>query len=96
MGLGGSTIESVGHGAVLVTGAVWIDTPQIIGARADYPSRQIIRALVEHELGHVVGLNHVTDATHIMYPTDLGRTGYGTGDLRGLAAMGSGACHPEI
>jgi hypothetical protein len=51
---------------------------------------------VEHELGHVVGLNHVTDATHIMYPTDLGRTGYGTGDLRGLAAMGSGACHPEI
>ncbi|MDP9497989.1 MAG: M10 family metallopeptidase domain-containing protein [Actinomycetota bacterium] len=44
-----------------------------------------------HELGHLVGLAHVEDPGQLMHPQ--GRiAAYGAGDLRGLAAAGSGPC----
>lgn len=43
------------------------------------------RALVLHELGHAVGLGHVTDSEQLMYPIVRdGRDGFGPGDLEGL------------
>ena len=46
--------------------------------------------LVEHELGHAVGLNHVGTTSQIMYPVISSRTGngYRSGDLAGLARVG--------
>jgi hypothetical protein len=46
-----------------------------------------------HELGHLVGLNHVDDPTQMMNPSipDIPAR-YGAGDLAGLARLGSGAC----
>ncbi len=45
-----------------------------------------------HELGHVVGLNHVHDRRELMNGANLGRTVFGPGDRRGLALLGQGPC----
>lgn len=59
--------------------------------------RQVVRAIVLHELGHLVGLGHVTDATQLMYPEGQpGVTDFGAGDLAGLAALGRGTCRPDL
>jgi predicted Zn-dependent protease len=56
-----------------------------------------VQAIIEHELGHVVGLDHVADPTQLMNPElEPGVTGFGDGDRRGLALLGEGACFPEI
>lgn len=51
------------------------------------------RAVLLHELGHLVGLAHVQDAFQVMYDTNsysLAR--YHAGDLRGLEVLGGGGC----
>jgi hypothetical protein len=49
-----------------------------------------------HELGHAVGLDHVTDRRQVMYPVMLARAAqYAAGDLRGLNAVGAAqGCFP--
>lgn len=46
--------------------------------------------LVLHELGHVVGLDHVSDPKQLMNPTITARSpnGFASGDRAGLAALG--------
>jgi hypothetical protein len=46
--------------------------------------------LLLHELGHVVGLNHVGSNDEVMYPTIIrrGKAGYNAGDRAGLARLG--------
>jgi hypothetical protein len=47
-----------------------------------------------HELGHAVGLGHVSNIDDAMYPTVRGLASYGPGDLEGFAAVGAAAgCH---
>ncbi|MCU1595164.1 MAG: hypothetical protein JWO12_2556 [Frankiales bacterium] len=48
-------------------------------------------ALLLHELGHVVGLNHTGDTSQVLYPTLRSATvgSYGAGDLTGLKAVGA-------
>ncbi len=51
------------------------------------------RAVLLHELGHLVGLGHVTDPYQVMFDTNafpLAR--YRAGDLRGLERLGRGQC----
>lgn len=47
--------------------------------------------LLLHELGHVVGLNHSTASSQLMYPTILSRAsaGYRSGDRAGLSRVGA-------
>ena len=52
---------------------------------------------MQHELGHLVGLDHVQAATQLMYPeTTSDLTDFAPGDRQGLAALGRGTCFPEI
>lgn len=53
------------------------------------------RAVVMHELGHVLGLDHVHDPLQLMDAANSGFLFYGPGDLRGLALEGSGLCHHD-
>lgn len=50
------------------------------------------KAVMMHEIGHLVGLDHVNESSELMYGDNVGKTNLGPGDRRGLAAMGSGAC----
>lgn len=92
-GLGGSTRVGVRGGVThYVGGQVTLDAGAFeeIATRADGPAEA--RAIVMHELGHVVGLDHVKDPGELMHAQNLGRTTFGPGDLRGLAALGRGPC----
>ena len=51
-----------------------------------------MRAIVQHELGHVLGLDHVDDPGELMYDTSSGRTDFGPGDLEGLARLAGVPC----
>jgi hypothetical protein len=98
VGEGGSTAVSRGDGPqVLVTGTVSLDAgqfPQILHRRN---GTAIARAIVLHELGHLVGLGHVDDDQQLMYPETQGDVvDFAAGDLTGLAAVGSGRCVPDL
>ena len=51
------------------------------------------RAVLLHELGHLVGLDHVQDPYQVMYDTNAYPLPvYRAGDLRGLEKLGLGRC----
>jgi hypothetical protein len=75
-------------------GFVVIDTPQMLSqATGGYGTGLRRSNLIAHELGHVVGLQHVSDTRQQMYPvirTASPKLFY-TGDRAGLAKVGKGA-----
>ena len=77
-------------GRLLVSGQVVLDTDDLA-----YPGDGGVKAFayyaVLHELGHLVGLAHVDQPTQLMYPQGH-IASFAPGDLRGLAAAGSGPC----
>lgn len=97
-GTGGSTwVGAAPNRAVFVTGAVSLDGPQL-GEQLSRPDvRSSVRAVVMHELAHVVGLDHVDDPAELMYPSSQpGVVAFGSGDLTGLARLGRGECFPDL
>lgn len=98
VGEAGSAAASLGDGPlVFVTGTVTLDATQLPGILEQEDGVETVRAIVLHELGHLVGLAHVDDATQLMYPeTRSGVTDFAAGDLTGLARLGSGPCVPEL
>jgi hypothetical protein len=95
-GIGGSAAvdEGLGSRPRLVTGSVSIDAPDAERtlSRGGAAGRDVVRALLMHELGHLVGLDHVADPDELMHAESTGRTSFGPGDLEGLAAVGAGRC----
>jgi hypothetical protein len=54
------------------------------------------RAVLLHELGHLVGLGHVTDPYQVMFNTNVyPLPSYRSGDRRGLALLGAGQCFTD-
>ncbi len=96
LGVGGAeSVTPPGGPSVYVTGQVVLDREEL--STTAMPDRGLARAVVLHELGHVVGLAHVADPTQLMYSeSQFGVREYGAGDLRGLARVGSGACVPRV
>lgn len=91
-GLGGSvaTRNDLGRD-YLVTGSVALDT-DVFDDESTGVERADLQAIVDHELGHVVGLDHVDDPAELMFASNVGLTDYGPGDLEGMARLGSIPC----
>jgi hypothetical protein len=83
--------------SVYVTGLVQLDARQFAETLAHPGGAQIARAAVIHELGHLVGLAHVSDRSQLMYPQiEPNVLDLAAGDLTGLSELGRGPCVPGI
>lgn len=92
-GVGGAEARSVAPGILgFVTGMVALDREgyAAIGSRPGGEGLQ--RAVLVHELAHVLGLGHVDDPAQLMYVETTTQRHLGSGDLAGLAVLGSGPC----
>lgn len=78
-----------------VTGQIVLDGDDL--AVADYGGLglDMTRAVILHEVGHLLGLDHVDDPTQLLYPNSQGLTHYAAGDLAGLRLLGAGNCYPN-
>ena len=94
---GSSAFGFPGGPRAYVSGAVELDAAKLTSELKRPDGKRVVRAVVLHELGHLVGLDHVSAANQLMYPQiQPGVTDFGTGDLTGLAALGRGTCMPNL
>ena len=94
---GSDRVAFPGEPTVYVTGTVSLDAAQLGQLMSNPRGAGVARAIVLHELGHLVGLAHVTDRTQLMYPeASTAVLDYAPGDLAGLSRLGAGACVPEV
>ena len=93
-GVGGSAAVPGAHGEGrwLAAGRVVLDGPDLAALLAEPGGHDRARAVVVHELAHVLGLDHVDDATELMHPVTSTRVDLGPGDRQGLALLGRTAC----
>jgi len=93
-GVGGSAAVpgADGTGTWLAAGRLVLDAPDLAEILAGPGGYERARAVLVHELAHVVGLDHVADPAELMNPTTSARTDLGQGDLQGLALVGRAAC----
>ncbi|MGY4541956.1 hypothetical protein ACVWY0_001869 [Arthrobacter sp. UYNi723] len=96
-GTGGSAYAHIpGEPYVYVAGQVTLDAPGLAETLAWPEGPAHIRAIIMHELGHVLGLDHVDDPTQLMHEENSGQFDFGDGDRAGLALLGTGECVPRL
>ena len=85
-------------GMAYVTGSVVLDAEDIGSRIASPTGADQVRAIVQHELGHLVGLGHVADPSQLMFTETRPRQiqDWGNGDLAGLNLLGRGRCFPDL
>lgn len=97
IGTGGSTHFSYGDGPKsFVTGSLELDSPQITEELSRADGAAYATAVILHELGHVMGLEHVDDPSQLMYPEIGAPDGLAAGDLNGLQALGAAPCRKDL
>lgn len=84
IGVGGSAVTEVNGMQRLVIGKVRLDSNV-----HDPKQTQLV---LEHELGHVLGLDHVDDSDQLMYAEYHGQDGLGRGDVNGLKKLHDVPC----
>jgi hypothetical protein len=92
IGLGGAVSARVHGSTRLVSGLLYFDAPELFLLAQRGTGYAIMRTVMLHEIGHLLGLGHVQDPGAVMYPTDGAQGDYAGGDLRGLAYAGAGPC----
>ncbi|GAB3560945.1 hypothetical protein GCM10027405_11750 [Arthrobacter alkaliphilus] len=97
IGTGGSTMYSFGTGPKsYVSGSMALDAPQITQLLRNAGGAHYVSAVIQHELGHVVGLDHVDDPIQLMYPEIGAPDGLAAGDLNGLYKLHTALCRPDL
>ncbi|MET4094997.1 matrixin family metalloprotease [Arthrobacter sp. UYCu712] len=97
IGTGGSTHFSYGEGPKsFVTGSLELDAPQITEDLRRPSGAAYATAVILHELGHVMGLEHVDDPVQLMYPEIGTPDGLADGDLNGLHELGRAQCRKDL
>jgi hypothetical protein len=95
IGIGGSSTwawDATRREFEYVKGYVILEA-RALGRMLERPNgRDLVRAVIIHELGHLLGLDHVRDPDQLMHTENRGQTELGEGDLAGLAAVGAGRC----
>ena len=98
-GLGGSdaAIAPGTNTYMYVTGSVVLDGPYFDQILASSRGWFQAEAVIMHEFGHLLGLDHVDDPRQIMGThRDRDILRFSSGDLAGLSALGSGPCMPRL
>lgn len=96
-GLGGSSFANAPGGPfVLVAGQVALDAPVMADMMGWPDGADAVRGVILHELGHVMGLDHVADPSQLMYVGPGGASSLADGDRAGLAILGTGECVPQL
>ena len=76
----------------------WVAGAVVVDGGIRYPSsgRWSLRLVIQHELGHLLGLDHVTAGDELMFSYEVARSsipdpidGWGPGDLAGLQQLGA-------
>jgi len=91
LGFGGSGYIGTPGAEHYATGQVVLDGPELSAELPDNPD--FVRGVVMHELAHLLGLNHVSDPTQLMYAGANDVHSLQGGDRTGLAALGSAPCN---
>jgi hypothetical protein len=91
-GLGGSPTVTSAHGTPYrVAGTIALARDWFVRME-EQGQHDLALAVVLHEFGHVLGLDHVDSPGELMYHDNIGRTSFGAGDLQGLRLLGRGPC----
>jgi len=78
---------------VYVSGVVALDGPQLSQMLEREDGWAQARSVIQHELGHLVGLDHVADESQLMHGSgNSDVTGPQGGDIAGLSRLGRGTC----
>ena len=77
-----------------VTAVVAIDTTMLDNPRQGGKLAHV--QVLRHEVGPLIGLDHVEDKAALMHPSDGTQTTWGPGDRAGLAILGAGECQPDL
>lgn len=92
-GIGGAVARAnTGEPLRYVSGGVTLDSDAFAMLEARSDGRAEERAIVLHELGHLVGLAHVHDRRELMDADNVGVLDFAAGDRAGLARLGRGPC----
>lgn len=77
---------------VYMSGQATLDGPAFATILTRVDGRAQARAIILHELSHVLGLAHVEDSSQLMHHDNLGVFEPQSGDRAGLARLGQGPC----
>jgi hypothetical protein len=94
VGLGGSYSLRGGDYAQerYLTGSVELDGPDLNDVYEREGGAADVRAVIMHELGHLLGLGHVQARGELMSDANDGQHDFGPGDKEGLARLGAEKC----
>ncbi|MFV0461150.1 MAG: matrixin family metalloprotease [Actinomycetales bacterium] len=89
------TISS-GRGTERISGGQLVVDSEFTAWALTSPDGQArLRMVLMHEMGHLIGLAHVSNPSEVMSPVANGFLDFGPGDQQGLARAGSGRCFSD-